>query len=61
MPKQLTATLDGKRIAYTDATRFEVQVGRNQGAYKLRYAFTGNLAQAVFYFNGINIGNGYGN
>lgn len=55
-----TATLDGKPIAYTDQTQFLVQVGRYaKGAYRTRYTFTGNLAQAVFYFNGINIGRGY--
>jgi hypothetical protein len=55
-----TATLDGKRIAFTDQTEFLVQVGRYaKGAYRTRYSFTGNLAQAVFYFNGINIGRGY--
>lgn len=54
-----TATLDGKRIAYTDDTTFEVQVGRGNGKYKLRYAFKGNLHQAVMYYRGINIGNGY--
>jgi hypothetical protein len=54
-----TATLDGKHIAYTDDTRFEVQVGRHKGKYTTRYAFTGNLHQAVLYYQGINIGNGY--
>ena len=55
-----TATLDGKRITYTDQTVFAVQVGRYaKGSYFNRYSFTGNLAQAVGYFNAINIGNGY--
>jgi len=55
-----TATLDGKRIAYTDETRFLVQVGRYaKGSYTTRYAIVGNLAQAVLWYNGINIGNGY--
>lgn len=54
-----TATLDGKRIAYTDDTKFEVQVGRGRSKYTTRYAFTGNLHQAVFYYRGINIGRGY--
>jgi hypothetical protein len=51
--------LDGKRIAYTDQTEFWVQVGRYNSAYKTRYAFTGNIHQAVVYYRGINIGNGY--
>jgi hypothetical protein len=54
-----TATLDGTTIAYTDETEFLVEIGRHQGSYATRYAFTGNLAQAVLYFNAINIGNGY--
>lgn len=55
-----TATLDGKRIAFTDQTVFEVQVGRYaKGSYTTRYSFVGNLAQAVAYFNAINIGRGY--
>jgi hypothetical protein len=54
-----TATLNGKRIAYTSKTMFLVQVGRYRGSYKPRYSFEGNLAQAVHYFNCINIGNGY--
>jgi hypothetical protein len=55
-----SATLDGKRIAYTDETLFLVEIGRHaKGAYRPRYSITGNLAQAVSYFNGINIGNGY--
>lgn len=55
-----TSVLDGKRIAYTDRTVFIVEVGRGpKGAYRTHYSFTGNLAQAVVHFNGINIGNGY--
>lgn len=54
-----TATLDGKRIAYGDTTVFEVQVGRHRGSYRTRYSFKGDLAQAVFYYRCINIGNGY--
>lgn len=54
-----TATLDGKRIAYTDNTTFLVQVGRGNRSYATRYSFTGNLAQAVMHYNAINIGKGY--
>lgn len=55
-----TATLDGKAIAYADTTTFLVQVGRYvKGAYRTRYSITGNLAQACFYYRGINIGRGY--
>jgi len=55
-----TATLNGKHIAYSSATEFLVQVGRySKGSYRTRYSFRGDLAQAVFYFNCINVGNGY--
>ena len=56
----LTATLNGKRIAFTDETQFLVQLGRGaKDSYKNKYTFTGNLSQAVFTYNCINIGNGY--
>ena len=48
--------LDGKRIAYTDHTIFWVQVGRYNSAYKTRYAFTGNIHQAVAYYRALNVG-----
>jgi hypothetical protein len=54
-----TATLDGKRIAYTDDTMFEVQIGRHRNAYQTKYTFKGNLHQAVRYYCAINIGRGY--
>jgi hypothetical protein len=55
-----TSILNGKRIAYSTETDFLVQVGKgSKGAYQTRYSFKGNLYQAVMYYNGINIGNGY--
>jgi hypothetical protein len=54
-----TATLDGKRIAYTDDTEFLVQVGRGKGKYQTKYSFKGELARAVMHYNAINIGRGY--
>lgn len=56
-----TATLDGKSVAYTDQTVFQVQVGKDKGSYAPRYSFVGlnSLHQAVFYYRGINIGRGY--
>ena len=55
-----TSVLNGKRIAYSTDTDFLVQVGKgSKGAYQTRYSFRGNLAQAVLYYNCINIGNGY--
>ena len=54
-----TATLDGKRIAYTDTTEFLVQIGRGKSKYTTRYSFKGELGRAVMYYNAINIGRGY--
>jgi hypothetical protein len=54
-----TVELDGKMVAYTDQTEFLVEVGRNQSAYKVRWRFTGDIHQAVRYYRGLNIGNGY--
>jgi hypothetical protein len=53
------ATLDGKKIAFHDGTEFLAQIGKGKSAYRTKYRFTGNLAQAVFYFNAINIGLGF--
>lgn len=54
-----TVTLDGKQLAYTNQTEFLVQVGKNRGAYRTRYRFTGNIHQAVAYYKAINVGLGY--
>lgn len=59
MIKLLTDTLNNKKIGYSNVTEFLVQVGRYKSSYKTRYTITGNLGQAVLYYNGINIGNGY--
>lgn len=55
-----TANLDGREISYTNQSEFLVQIGKgSKGSYKTRYQIVGNLAQAVGWYNGINIGNGY--
>jgi len=51
--------LDGKKIAYAEDTEFLVQVGKGKGSYKTKYRVCGNLPQAVMWYRGINIGNGY--
>jgi len=53
------AEINGKRIAYTDQSVFLVQVGRGRGAYRTKYAITGSLGQACFYYRCVNVGNGY--
>ena len=57
----VTGTIDGKSIAWDDATtEFLVQVGKGpKGSYKTRHTFKGNLTQACLYYRAINIGNGY--
>jgi hypothetical protein len=58
--KILRNELDGKEIVYNSSTEFLVQVGKGKkGSYKTKYSFVGNLLQAVMWYNGINIGNGY--
>ena len=54
-----TATLDGKQVGYSSETEFLVQVGKGKGSYKTRYRFVGNLGQAVMYYRGVNVSNGY--
>ena len=57
--KIITSYLDDESIVYTNSSQFLVQIGRGKSAYKTRYCITGNLGQAVAYYNGLNIGNGY--
>jgi hypothetical protein len=53
-------SLDGKLIAYHSETVFLIQVGRGvKGSYRTKYTIKGDIGEAVLYFNGINIGNGY--
>ena len=54
-----TSQLNGKSIAYHDETEFLVQVGRHKGSYKTRYKLVGNLNEAVWHYQCINIGRGY--
>jgi hypothetical protein len=56
-----TAEIDGKKIAFSSRTTWQVQVAKGRSAYRTRYTFQGDsgLRQAVFYYRGINIGNGY--
>jgi hypothetical protein len=57
--KITTITLDGKRIAFTDATQFLVQIGKGKGSYRTKYSFVGNIVQAYRYYSALNIGNGH--
>jgi hypothetical protein len=54
-----TQELDSKLIAYHVSTAFLVQIWRGKSAYRTKYKIVGNLTQAVLYYNGLNVGNGY--
>lgn len=44
------------------SNRYFVEISRYRGSYETRYSFADSklgLAHAMFYFSGINIGNGY--
>jgi hypothetical protein len=52
-PKE--TTLDGKRIAYTTETVFQVETAKGKGRYRVRYSIRGDLGCAVLWYNAINI------
>lgn len=56
---QKVVQFNSQPLAYTNKTMFLVQVAHDGGAYKTRYSFEGDIHQALFYFKGINVGNGY--
>lgn len=48
------------KVAYHSDTEFLVQIGYGKkGAYITQYRTQGDLAQAIFLYNAINIGLGY--
>lgn len=52
--------LDGKQVAYHSQTPFLVQIGKGaKGSYRTKYTILGDLARAVMWYNGINIGYGW--
>jgi hypothetical protein len=55
----MNITIHNKTFAYNDNTTFSIQVGKGKGSYKNKYVFVGKLNQALFYYQCINIGNGY--
>lgn len=54
-----TVKINGRSVCYSDTTVFQVQVGKGKGSYKDKYTFTGDIRKAAFYYECINIGNGY--
>lgn len=60
MEERREAIVDGRTVAYKPDSKFHVQTGRGlKGKYATRYTFTGNLVQALLWYNGINIGPGF--
>jgi len=56
----LESELNGKKIAYHSETQFLIQVGKgSKGSYTTKYEIAGDVNKAVFWYVGINIGNGY--
>ena len=52
--------VDDRKVLVRENTEILVQVGKGpKGSYKTRYSFRGNLGQAFFYYDAINIGLGY--
>jgi len=51
--------VDGRRIAYTNESLFEVQIGKGKSAYKTKYSFKGDLTLAVRYYVCVNVGRVY--
>lgn len=54
-----TVTIDGKPLAYTNETLFLVQIGKNQGAYRTKYSFTGDIHAAAQYYKALSVAHGY--
>ena len=55
-----TFELDGKKIIFHCDSTILVEIGKEKGSYKTKYTFEPHeFKQAVFYYNCINLGNGY--
>lgn len=54
----MTVNIDNKDYTYNVGDVWMVEVGKGSGSYKTRYHLD-NPRQAMWYFNGINIGRGY--
>lgn len=61
--KLMTAEVNGKKIAFSSETEFEVQVSRSKNrksAFKTVASFKGaEFQRMAIHFQGINIGNGH--
>ena len=50
-----TSELDGKKIAYTNETLFEIQLSKNKGKYYSVLSYKGTFGRAITHYNGINV------
>lgn len=50
----LTATINGRSIAYSNYTEFYVQASKDGKSYQTRYCFVGNLAAAIAHYEAIH-------
>jgi len=52
--------LDGKKIKFHHSNIIKVELGKGKSSYKTKWSFEAKqFSNAVFYFNCLNIGNGY--
>ena len=54
-----TVEIDGRKVSYTDGTKFEVQIGKNDSSYKTLASYNGSPQRAMIHFNGLNVHSGY--
>lgn len=55
----MTITINNVEYDVEEETKYQIQVGKNKSRYENVYVIIGNSTQAVMYYKGINIGNGY--
>ena len=52
-------TINGKSYQVTEKSKYQIQVGRYKSHYENVYVFIGSPLQALGYYRGLNVGNGY--
>jgi hypothetical protein len=59
--KLYNVMLDDRLLAFSNRTKFEVQIGKGEkGSYKTIASFYGDRFEAaLIHYSGMNIGNGY--
>ena len=54
-----SVTFNGELLEFNNRTVFMVQLGKDSSSYKTKWTFTGDFANALFYYKSLNIGRGY--